>query len=67
MTFFRSGANFVGWFNFLLNALYIGSCVKSLASVRDAIDIYEDRLDSDYINEIGPNWNIITYHKKRKA
>lgn len=50
----RSGANFVGWFNFLLNALYIGSCVKSLASVRDAIDIYEDRLDSDYINYVYP-------------
>ena len=56
---FRSGANFVGWFNFLLNALYIGSCVKSLASVRDAIDIYEDRLDSDYINESGPNLNFV--------
>ena len=57
---FRSGANFVGWFNFLLNALYIGSCVKSLASVRDAIDIYEDRLDSDYINESGLNCNLQT-------
>lgn len=50
----RSGANFVGWFNFLLNALYIGSCVKSLASVRDAIDIYEDRLESDYIQYVYP-------------
>ena len=34
--------------------------MKSLASVRDAIDIYEDRLDSDYINEIGPNLNFKT-------
>ena len=31
----KSGANIVGWFNFVANALYIGACVKSLASVRN--------------------------------
>lgn len=57
----RTGANFVGWFNFVLNALYIGSCVKSLASVRDAMDIYAQRLDADYIKYTYPAFHQLKY------
>lgn len=57
---FRFGANFIGWFNFVLNALYIGAMVKSLASVRDAIDILYDRLDGDYVHYVVP-----AFHKMK--
>lgn len=57
----RSGANFVGWFNFVFNALYIGSCVKSLASVRDAMDVYAQRLDADYIKYTYPAFHQLKY------
>ena len=59
--FLRSGANFVGWFNFVFNALYIGSCVKSLASVRDAMDVYAERLDADYIKYTYPALHQFKY------
>jgi len=50
----KSGANIVGWFNFVANALYIGACVKSLASVRDALDVYNEQLNLDYVEHILP-------------
>ena len=41
----------------MLNALYIGALVKSLASVRDGIDILYDRLDGDYVHYVLPTFH----------
>ena len=45
----------------MFNALYIGSCVKSLASVRDAMDVYGQRLDADYIKYTYPAFHQLKY------
>ena len=41
---FRSGANFIGWFTYLANALYIVAVVKSIAGTQNAVDFMEDKL-----------------------
>jgi len=50
----RSGANFIGWFTYLANALYIVAVVKSIAGTQNAVDFMEDKLDGTYRRTIFP-------------
>ena len=58
----RSGANFIGWFTYLANALYIVAVVKSIAGTQNAVDFMEDKLGNR--SKISIDFSLFVFKKE---